>query len=214
MATGIRAFCLAFFKKKSMKPFFIFLLLLSSFQGFAQNELPEQFLGFSVWSQRMDLSQYIGKKYRLTMAIRAEPSDGESAAFGFIRNEYPKMAARNWTFMDNMNDRPVMSKNWDTYTLESTVDKKAPWLGFGFLNLGNGAFYYDDLHLSVETEPGVWSPIPIENGGFENETLAPWQQTSMGLPVRVYGAKAEVFSENPFEGKQCLRVTNRLLVKN
>ncbi len=185
--------------------------MLTSNLTMAQEEI---FQGFSVWSQRLDLSLYAGKKYRLTMAIRAEPADIESFACGFIRNEYPKMAVRNWTFMDNMTDRPVTSRAWETYTLGGTVEKEAPWLGFGFLNMGNGNFYYDDLQLSVETEPDIWSLILIENGGFENEALDPWQQTSMGVPARVFGANAAVISENPFKGKQCLRVTNRLLVKN
>lgn len=194
-----------------MKKLFLLLALLASLNTLAQTEV---FQGFSVWSQRMDLSQYIGKNYRLTMAIRAEPSGPESAAFGFIRNEYPKMAAQNWTFMDNMNDRPVLSKNWDIYTLESTVDREAPWLGFGLVGLGNGSFYCDDVRLFIETANDVWTQIPIGNGDFENETLDPWGQTSMGVPVKVHGAKAELSTENPFEGKQCLKVTNKLLIKN
>ena len=41
---------------------------------------PEQAAVFSVWSQRMDMSLYAGKKYRLSVAIRAEPATPESFA--------------------------------------------------------------------------------------------------------------------------------------
>ncbi|MCB9346176.1 MAG: hypothetical protein H6573_01510 [Lewinellaceae bacterium] len=95
---------------------------------------------FSVWSQRLDMSAYIGQKYRLTVAIRAEPAKRKAAAQAFIRNEPPEGGYQNWTFMDNMNARPVRSQEWQTYTLEGRVEKDAPWLGFGFLSLHNGAF--------------------------------------------------------------------------
>ena len=164
---------------------------------------------FSVWSQRLDMSAYIGQKYRLTVAIRAEPAKRKAAAQAFIRNEPPEGGYQNWTFMDNMNARPVRSQEWQTYTLEGRVEKDAPWLGFGFLSLHNGAFYYDDVRLSVEAEPGFWTPLPVPNGDFENESLDPWQQTSMGIPARTAGANATIDTTNPFEGKHCLRVENK-----
>ncbi|MCB9297281.1 MAG: hypothetical protein H6559_29770 [Lewinellaceae bacterium] len=169
---------------------------------------------FSVWSQRLDMSAYIGQKYRLTVAIRAEPAKRKAAAHAFIRNEGPEGGYQNWTFMDNMNARPVRSQEWQTYTLEGRVEKDAPWLGFGFLNVHNGAFYYDNVRLSVETEPGAWTPLPVPNGDFEADTLGPWQQTSMGIPARTAGANATIDTANPFEGKHCLRVENKQRKKN
>ena len=168
---------------------------------------------FSVWSQRMDMSQYVDKKYRLTVSIRVEPGDNEALATAFIRNEYPQSGFRNWVYMDNMMDRPVRDSTWKTYTLENKVDADAPWLGFGVLAFSNGFFYYDDMRLSVETEPNQWTVIPIQNGNFENETLAPWQQTSQGVPSRVLGATATLDARNPAEGKQCLRIENKFLKK-
>jgi len=168
---------------------------------------------FSVWSQRLDMSQYVGKKYRLIVAIRAEPGDKEALATAFIRNESPQSGLRNWVYMDNMMDRPVRDSTWKTYTLEYTVDEKAPWIGFGILAFSNGVFYYDDMRLSVETESGKWTAFPVKNGDFEGESLSPWQQTAQGVPVRVLGATATLDSRNPFEGKQCLRVENKFLKK-
>ena len=168
---------------------------------------------FSVWSQRMDMSAYAGKKYRLTAAIRKVPGDPEAFACAFIRNETPQGGLRAWVYMDNMMDRPVRDSTWKTYTLEYTVDEKANWIGFGVLAFGEGVFYYDDMRLSVETEPGKWSDFAFQNSGFEHETLAPWQQTAQGVPVRVLGATATPDSRHPFEGKQCLRIENHFLRK-
>mgnify|MGYP000376077311 CR=1 FL=1 len=77
----------------------------------------------------------------------------------------------------------------------------------------NGVYYYDDMRLSVETEPGKWTDLPLPNGGFESENLSPWQQTAQGVPVRVLGATATLHSQHPFEGKQCLRIENKFLRK-
>lgn len=174
---------------------------------------PEQAAVFSVWSQRMDMSQYAGKKYRLTVAIRTEPSTPESFAAAFIRNEPPQGGLRAWTYMDNMMDRPVRDSSWKTYILEYVIDPKAPWICFGILAYQSGTYYYDDMQLSVETAKDKWMPLPIPNGDFEQEGLGPWQQTAQGVPVRVLGAAATIHAGNPFEGKQCLRVQNIFLFK-
>lgn len=166
---------------------------------------------FSVWSQRMDMSAYAGKKYRLTVAIRVEPGDQAGFACAFIRNESPQGGLRAWVYMDNMMDRPVRDSTWKTYTLEYTVDKKASWIGFGVLAFSSGVYYYDDLRLSVETEPGKWTDLPLQNGDFESENQSPWQQTAQGVPARVLGAAATLHSQHPFEGKQCLRIENKFL---
>lgn len=195
--------------------FFFSLLVTTTLYGQTTppTEPPLTPSNFSVWSQRTDMSRYVGKKYRLNVAIRAEPGDKEALATAFIRNESPQSGLRNWVYMDNMMDRPVRDSIWKTYTLEYTVDEKAPWLGFGILAFSNGVFYYDDMHLTVEAEPGKWTAIPIQNGGFEGESLSPWQQTAQGVSVRVLGATATLDTRNPFEGKQCLRVENKFLKK-
>lgn len=171
----------------------------------------EQAAVFSVWSQRLDMSQYAGKKYRLSVAIRAEPATPESCAAAFVRNEPPQGGLRAWTYMDNMMDRPVRDSSWKTYILEYVVDTKAPWIGFGVLTFGSGVYYYDDMRLFVETAKDQWTPVQIPNGDFEGENLDPWQQTAQGVPVRVLGASANLDANAPFEGKQCLRVKNTFL---
>ena len=198
-----------------MRTLLIFALLTLCSCLFAQTN-PDaspstQIADFSVWSQRMDLSQYIGKKYRLTVAIRVETNSPESFAVAFIRNEPPAGGKLAWTYMDNMMDRPVRDSNWNTYTLEYRVDKKAPWIGFGILAYSNGVFYYDDLQLAVETAKGQWTPVPVPNGGFEQEALGPWEQSQQGVPARVLGAAAGIDSERPYAGKQCLKVVNTFL---
>lgn len=167
--------------------------------------------GFSVWSQRQDMSQWAGKHFRLSVAIRAEPANAESFAVAFVRNEYPEQKARNWAWMDNMFDRPVRDTSWKACVLEGTFERSAPFMGWGVLGFGNGSFYFDDFHLSVETEKGKWLDIPLANGNFELENLEPWQQTSMGIPARALGASALLWEVNPFEGKKCLRVVNTFI---
>ena len=184
------------------------LTLLSPLCAQTAEEPPEQFAR----SQRIDMSLYKGKKYRLVAAIRAEPAAPESFAVAFIRNESPEGGLRTWVYMDNMGNRPVRDSTWKTYTLQYVVDKKAPWVGFGMLGFGNGTFYFDDMRLEVETAKGKWTDVPILNGDFEQETLAPWQQTAQGVPMRAIGAAAVADGQKPFEGKRCFRIKNMFIM--
>ena len=191
----------------------VFVLFLSSISLFAQKEEPPlQPAVFSVWSQRIDMSRFAGKNYRLTVAIRAEPIGPEAFAVAFIRHEFEERKVRNWAWMDNMFNRPVRDSSWGKYTLEGVFDQKAPFLGFGSLGFNNGKFYFDDFQLVVEISKGKWEAVPVENGNFEMERLDAWEQTSMGIPARVLGAKASLYTEKPFEGKACLLMENNMML--
>ncbi len=113
--------------------------------------------------------------------------------------------------MDNMANRPVRHRDWKTYTLESTVDARAPFVGFGCNGVGAGNFYYDDLRLSVETEPAKWQNIPIRNGNFEEKAVEPWLQTQMGVRFTAKNAFVSLEKNGVFEGKQCLHIENRFI---
>lgn len=196
-----------------MKQLLFLLCLFITSALFAQNEEPPlQPAVFSVWSQRVDMSRFAGKNYRLTVAIRAEPIGPEAFAVAFIRHELEERKVRNWVWMDNMFNRPVRDSSWGKYTLEGVFDQKAPFLGFGGLGFNNGKFYFDDFQLSVETSNGKWEAVPIDNGHFEMERLDTWEQTSMGVPARVLGAKATLSTEKPYEGKACLLIENNLML--
>lgn len=196
-----------------MKQLIFLLCLLVTNALFAQNEEPPlQPAVFSVWSQRVDMSRFAGKNYRLTVAIRAEPIGPEAFAVAFIRHELEERKVRNWAWMDNMFDRPVRDSSWGKYTLEGVFDKQAPFLGFGGLGFNNGKFYFDDFQLSVEISKDKWEAVPIENGHFEMERLDAWEQTSLGIPARVLGAKATRSTEKPFGGKACLLIENNLML--
>lgn len=196
-----------------MKQLLFLLCLFITSALFAQNEEPPlQPAVFSVWSQRVDMSRFAGKNYRLTVAIRAEPIGPDAFAVAFIRHELEERKVRNWAWMDNMFNRPVRDSSWGKYTLEGVFDQKAPFLGFGGLGFNNGKFYFDDFQLSVETSNGKWEAVPIDNGHFEMGRLDTWEQTSMGVPARVLGAKATLSTEKPYEGKACLLIENNLML--
>lgn len=197
-----------------MKTTFLLLGLFLALHLSAQTpdtDPPPLAANFSVWSQRLDMSAYVGKKYRLQAAIRAEIGADSSAALVFIRNEYPEGGFQKWTYMDNMRNRQVRHRDWKTYTLESTVDQRAPFVGFGCNAFGAGNFYYDDLQLSVEAEPGKWKNIPIPNGNFEQKNLDPWLQTQLGVRFTAKDAYATLDKKGAFEGKQCLHIENKFI---
>ena len=192
----------------------LFLLMSFSVQllsAQSEDEPPMEMSNFSVWSQRIDMTQYVGKKYRLNVSIRAKPETNDGFAVAFIRNEYAKRSKNGWTFMDNMMNRPVRDSIWKTYILESTVEKKAPWIGFGMLGFGNGTYYFDDLRLYVKTANEKWIQVAIENANFENGSIDPWQQTQFGVPAKVLGASASITNDLPFDGLKCFLLRNKFL---
>ncbi|WP_338841732.1 DinB family protein [Flavobacterium ginsenosidimutans] len=67
-----------------------------------------------------------------------------------------------------MSDRPVKSKEWNSYTVEGTVDKNSKSLSFGGLCLFDGKFYFDKFELFIENDKGVYEPVTVLNSSFES----------------------------------------------
>jgi len=66
-----------------------------------------------------------------------------------------------------MSDRPVKSKEWQSYTVEGTIDENSKSLSFGGLCLYNGKFYFDKFELLIENDKGVFEPLAVLNSSFE-----------------------------------------------
>ncbi|WP_240723430.1 DinB family protein [Flavobacterium sp. GT3P67] len=70
-------------------------------------------------------------------------------------------------FFDNMSDRPIKAKAWQSYTVEGIIDANTKSLSFGGLCLYNGKFYFDKFELLIENGKGVFEPITVLNASFE-----------------------------------------------
>ncbi|MTH17996.1 DUF664 domain-containing protein [Flavobacterium sp. LC2016-01] len=149
-----------------MKRFLLVFLFLSLVSAKAQTQkvISSQWMAFS---QAIDIKTPVKKKFRVIASVKVESTDPNAWAgvFGRVFNSNNEEG-----FADNMHDRPIKSKEWQSYTVEGTIDENSERLVFGGVCELNGKFYFDKFQLFIENAKGVFEPVTILNSSFE--TLA------------------------------------------
>lgn len=162
------------------------------------------------WSgtmQVIDISPYVGKKFKLEATVKMESASEDAKAQLWVRID---KADRTMGFFDNMDDRPIKSKEWAVYKIEGIVDEDAKIMNFGSLVISEGKFYFDDFKLSV-WQDNAWVSLPIENPGFEitgpNFTIFPgWGKIANNFDT-YYAFSA--YQEDVKEGKNVLLIKGK-----
>ncbi len=131
--------------------------------------LPAQ-LHWTSYSHTINTKEYQGLNFRLHSSIRAEVEDDEAAAGMWARVD---ISEKEVGFFYNMHDRPVVKPEWETYTIEGTIDTNSYQMVFGALTYFNGNFYYDNFSLEIELEEGKWVTIYTEDFEGENYDFIP-----------------------------------------
>jgi len=117
------------------------------------------------YSKAISATNYAGDNFRLTAKVRTELSDDSAAAHLWARVDKDHGSG----FFDNMDDRPIRSSNWKSYTVQGKIDTGAARLAFGMYCSYNGKFYFDDLKLEIETADSKWTNVFTAN--FEDGKL-------------------------------------------
>lgn len=112
------------------------------------------------YSHSIDTKDYQGLNFRLKSSIRTEMGDEESSARMWARVDKKDKSVG---YFYNMWDKLVQKKEWETYTIEGTIDTGSYQLTFGALIYYNGNFYYDNFSLEIETEVGNWETVYSED---------------------------------------------------
>jgi pimeloyl-ACP methyl ester carboxylesterase len=167
----------------------------------------QQLVTWGAFSQRVDVSSHRGKKFELTAAVRVLTEDEEAKAQLWARVDLPD---KKVGFFDNMNNRPVRNKEWNSYSIRGEIDKTGEFLVFGGLFFFNGDFYFDDFHLKIETTKNSWSEISLANSDFEMQSDERWPPGWSG------NRQSEFFNPrlaaNLNSGKQCLLIEGRNVI--
>jgi len=80
-------------------------------------------------------------------------------------------------FFDNMNDRPIISDQWQQYKIEGDIGANASSINFGGICYNNGTFYFDEVQLFIQDDMGKYQSIGILNNGFESNDISQgWNQ--------------------------------------
>ncbi|TCN61328.1 DUF664 domain-containing protein [Flavobacterium circumlabens] len=187
-----------------MRKFTMLLLFLSfvSVQGQAPRVISSDWMGFS---QTIDIQTPAKKKFKLIASAKVETAEPKAWAgiWARVNNKNDEVG-----FFDNMGDRPIKSKDWQSYTVEGTIDENSKTLTFGGLSSYNGKFYFDKFQLFIENAKGVFEPVTLLNSGFEtpvnNGDIPKWNLgTSKAKLVKVKEYKVSS-DKSAADGKNAL----------
>ena len=163
--------------------------------------VPVDGAAFGALWQAVDATPYRGARLRLRGKLRTvTPGHGQL----WVRIE--RGTSRG--FFDNMGDRPVVNRNWQSAEIEGTVDADATRIIVGTLMIGGGTVWYDDLELAAQSADGSWTPIELKDPGFEaGNPLASWNPgIARPAVTSLDGWNVTVDHERPASGAASLRV--------
>ncbi|MFH6993007.1 DinB family protein [Flavobacterium sp. FlaQc-48] len=139
---------------------FVFLSFISA-EAQTQKVISSQWMAFR---QTIDIATPVKKKFRVIASAKVE-SDEPNAWSGVFARVFNKNDEEG--FADNMHNRPIKSREWQSYTVEGTIDENSKTLVFGGVCELNGKFYFDKFQLFIENAKGVFEPVTILNSSFE-----------------------------------------------
>ena len=147
---------------------------------------------------------YDGHQFRLSAFAKAEIVDDSAAAHLWVRVDKEKGRG----FFDNMDNRPIRSREWQPYVVEGTVDMGSRQLSIGAYFSYNGTFFLDDFKLEIETEKGKWTTVFNED--FEGSTF----KLEEGIDTANHGThniffNAEIVRTGAAKGQGCLKIEGK-----
>lgn len=111
--------------------------------GFLQST-SAQGAGFGTLMQRVQATEYLGKRISLSAFLRCEAVEQWAGLWMRVDG-----ASRTYWF-DNMRDRPLVGTlAWDEYVIVLDVPPDSRGISFGVLIAGRGMIWIDDVRLSV-----------------------------------------------------------------
>jgi hypothetical protein len=161
-----------------MKKIVILSLFLSIVSAHSQTK-KEISSDWTSFNQTIDIQTSVPKKFKVIASVKVETEDPMAWAGVWARVDTKN---EEDGFFDNMGDRPIKAKDWQSYSIEGTIDANSKSLSFGGLCLYNGKFYFDKFELLIQNDKGVFVPIIILNSSFEtpvkNGEISKW---SLGI---------------------------------
>jgi len=172
-------------------------MLIISFE-FLAAQMPKDWGAFS---QRVDATPYIGKKFRLEAWVKVKVID--STAEGEIWLRIDK-ADKKTGFFYNMMDKPIRLNEWKNYSISGKVDKNAASIYFGGLYHRKGVFCFDAFKLFIETGKDKWEQITLPDGGFESDSAT--IKKTWGFLQQRGGFAVGVSDTEAYEGKRSFKI--------
>ena len=176
--------------KKVFYLFLLFCVVTTNAQD--QRVISNDWVAFR---QTIDIQVKVKKKFKVVASVKVESTEPKAWAGIWSRVDNKTEGVG---FFDNMEDRPIKSNSWQTYTVEGTIDENSKALNFGGICSYNGKFYFDKFELFIENAKGVLEPYTIMNASFEmplkNGEIQKWEfgtRKGKSTKVKEYSAKLD-----------------------
>ncbi|MFP4529513.1 MAG: S41 family peptidase, partial [Candidatus Kapaibacterium sp.] len=149
---------------------------------------------------------YRGKKVEFSAYVRTDMAGPASHAQLWMRvdREHNRVA-----LLKNMDANPIVSKDWQRYSIEADIPESAEIIRLGLVMIGEGEVYFDDVQF---TAPGVdpkSDDSRLQNGGFEeyaNSDFVPgWL---LQRSVERAGYDATQTNRGAYAGEMCLKISS------
>ncbi|NAS32239.1 hypothetical protein GTQ40_14735 [Flavobacteriaceae bacterium R38] len=128
------------------------------------------------FTQSVDIESNSKKKFKVIASVKVETNDPQARAGIWVRVDNHK----GMGFFENMENRPITSNTWESYTIEGFIDSQAKRINIGGLCYFNGKFYFDKFELYLENDKGIYELIDLPNSSFEsnivNNVIPGWNQ--------------------------------------
>lgn len=112
---------------------------------------------------QIDAAPYRGKQIKLKAAVKV--AEGKGQLWLRVDREKKQMG-----FFDNMEDHPIELNQWKDYEIRGTVANDATAVVYGCFLKDSGHLWVDDFQIEIrENENSDWTPIFINNPGFEGD---------------------------------------------
>ena len=154
--------------------------------------------GFANLVKKKIAAPYRGKAFLYKAAVKVERGKAQM----WFRVDRPN---RQIGFFDNMDDRPIQSRQWKIYEIKGKIADDAKNIAYGCFMVGAGKIFADDFQLFVK-EGDQWKPIEIKNPGFEGDTDGKPPQDWL---VRGEGYHFQVTSRTASQGNKSFMMENK-----
>ena len=120
--------------------------------------------GFATVMQTVPAQSLRGKTIRLRGLVRATSREASAGAALWLRVD---RSNQQMGFFDNMGNRPIRDPDWREYAIEGPVAEDATSLAFGVMASGAVTADFETINLAVRGADGSWTPMAVDDGGFE-----------------------------------------------
>ncbi|WP_438424350.1 mycothiol transferase [Aquimarina macrocephali] len=137
--------------------------------------------------QSIDIHSQQKLKFRIQASVKIFQKSKQSVAGLWVRTDQKDGTVG---FFDNMINRPIISNQWDVYTIEGEINKNTSILNFGGICWHNGIFCFKNFKLFIQYDTQEFIKVILKNPYFENTThqlsIPGWKQgTGKKEPVEV-----------------------------